>query len=305
MVRFIVRRVLGASVVVFAVVSITFVAMRIAPGSPFSDERAIAPEILRELEARYKLQGPIWSQYLDYWQDLLRGDLRLSTKYRNRTVREILEQSLPISLGLGSLALVFSLVVGSVLGCLAALWHNRSADRLVLTISLAGLCIPSFVLAPLAIFLFSLEFRLVPAAGWGTPRQALLPVLCLAAPPTAIVARLLRASLLEVLEQDFIRTAHAKGLSWQRILWKHAFRPSLLPLISYASPLAANLLTGSMVIEEVFHIPGMGSFFVQSVLNRDVFVTGGIVLVYSLLLVSFNLISDIFYALCDPRIRLT
>jgi oligopeptide transport system permease protein len=304
MITFVLRRILAALLVLFVVISLTFFAMRLAPGSPFSAERAVPPEVLKQLEARYKLTGTLWEQYVDYWKDLLRGDLRLSTKYRNRTVREILAQSLPVSVAVGSGAFLVALTAGCALGLLGALWHNRGLDSLVLFLTAAGVCIPSFVLAPLAIFVFCLSLRLLPAAGWGHLKEGVLPVLCLATPATAVIARLIRASLLETLRQDFIRTAQAKGLSWQAVLWKHALRPSLLPVVSYASPLAANLLTGSMVVEEIFHIPGMGSFFVQSVLNRDIFVTGGIVLVYSTLLVLFNLLSDILYAALDPRVRL-
>ncbi len=305
MLVFLLRRLTGAIPVLLGVITITFFLVRLAPGSPFSGERAIPPAILQELEARYKLNGSLWEQYTSYVSDVLHGDLRLSTRYRNRTVNEIIGQTLPISLALGGSAFALALGFGIAAGVWAAVRHNRMADRLVQVLCLGGLSIPSFVLAPLAVLLFSLQWRLLPPGGWGGFRELLLPASCLALPYAAVVARLTRASMLEILPMDYIRTARAKGLPSATILFIHGLKPASLPIVAYAGPLAANLLTGSLVIEEIFGIHGMGSFFVEGVLSRDVFLVAGVTLVYSALLIGFNLLADLASAWLDKRVQLS
>ena len=305
MIPFILRRILFALPVLFLVATLSFLLMRLAPGSPFTKERAIPAAILRQLEVRYNLNGSLPQQYGGYLRDLAHGDLGLSTQYRNRTVNEIIGQTLPVSLTVGAAAFAIALGVGIWAGTYAAVRHNRAGDRAAMTGALLGISLPVFVIAPLAILLFGVGLRWVPVAGWGTPRQLILPALCLGLPFAAAVARLMRTSLLEVLGQDFIRTARAKGQTEGKIVYRHALRVALLPVVSYAGPLAANLLTGSIVIETIFALPGIGPFFVNSVLNKDVFMVGGIVLLYSTLLIFFNLVVDVLYAVLDRRVRIS
>jgi oligopeptide transport system permease protein len=302
---FILRRVLVALPVLFIVATLSFLLMRLAPGSPFTKERAIPAAILRQLEAHYNLNGSLPQQYGGYLRDLAHGNLGLSTQYRNRTVNEIIGQTLPVSLTVGAAAFAVALGVGIWVGTYAAVRHNRWGDRAAMTGALLGISLPVFVIAPLAVLLFGIGLRWVPVAGWGSPRQLILPALCLGLPFAAAVARLMRASLLEVLGQDFIRTARAKGQTERKIVYRHALRVALLPVVSYAGPLAANLLTGSIVIETIFALPGIGPFFVNSVLNKDVFMVGGVVLLYSTLLIAFNIVVDVLYAVLDRRVRIS
>lgn len=259
---------------------------------------------LRQVEAKFDLSGSRTEQLFRYLGHLVRGDLGPSIQYRNRTVNEIVAQSLPVSLTVGAAAFVVAMGAGIWLGTFAAVRHNKAGDRGAMFLALLGISTPVFVLAPLLILLLGIWLRWLPIVGWGGPKELILPAVCLAAPFAASVARLMRTSLLEVLGQDFIRTARAKGLSEGRVVYGHALKVAILPVLSYAGPLAANLLTGSLVVETVFAIPGVGPFFVNSVLNKDYFMIGGIVLVYSLLLVAFNLVVDIAYAALDKRIRL-
>lgn len=305
MTAFILRRLGLMLLTLFAVVSLTFLLMRLAPGNPFSADRKIPESILQELEARYGLSGSFSDQYFSYLKDILQGDLRISTKYRDWSVNEILAQTLPISMSLGFAAFLLALSLGILLGSLAALYQGNWQDRSLMFVALLGISIPSYILAPLFILIFGLHLGWLPVAGFGNLDQFVLPVFCLALPFSASVARLVRTSLLEVLTQDFIRTARSKGLEESKIIIRHALRVALLPILSYAGPLAANLLTGSMVVEQIFKIPGMGPFFISSVLNRDLFVVGGIVLVFSLILMSLNLIVDILYTFLDRRIKLS
>jgi len=305
MIPFLFRRLLLMLLTLFTVVSLTFLLMRLAPGNPFSADRKIPPSILQELESKYGLSGTIGQQYRSYLKDVIRGDLRISTKYRDWSVNEILSQTLPVSMALGSAAFCLTLLIGISLGSFAALYQGQWQDRSFMFIALLGISIPSYILAPLFILFFGLHLGWLPVAGFGNWDQWILPVFCLALPFSASVARLVRTSLLDVLTQDFIRTARSKGLAESQIIIRHALRVALLPVLSYAGPLAANLLTGSMVVEQIFKIPGMGPFFINSVLNRDLFVVGGIVLVFSLILMSLNLFVDLLYTVLDRRIKLS
>jgi oligopeptide transport system permease protein len=304
MIPFIARRALGLVVVLFCVITITFFLVRLMPGGPFDRERKLSPHIEKELLAKYKLDGPLGQQYIDYLGDLLHGDLRLSTKYRNRSVNEILKDCLPVSASLGGIAFCISTVVGVVLGSLAAARQHTWIDRSAMLAALLAISLPSFVIGPLLVLLFAIYVPLFPVGGWGTLQSLILPSITLAAPYTAYIARLTRGSMLEVLTQDYIRTARAKGLSERRVIYKHALRVAILPVVSFLGPLAANLLTGSIVVESIFSIPGAGGFFVNSVLNRDGFLLAGVVIVYCTLLVVFNLLVDIFYGFLDRRIVL-
>lgn len=297
------RRLASLPVVLFCVVTITFFLIRLSPGGPFDAERKLPAAIERQLLAKYKLDGPILAQYAGYLKDLLQGDLRLSTKYRNRSVNEILTQTLPVTLALGSTALLIAITAGIWLGAYAAARPGTLAEGGALAVMLLSISIPSFVLGPLLILIFSIRLAWLPVGGWGTPAQLLLPALTLALPYAAVIARLLHDSLRETLSEDFVRTARAKGLSERVVVYRHALRVAILPVVSYLGPLAANLLTGSIVVETIFHIPGAGGFFVNSILNRDGFLLGGVVIVYCVLLMLFNLLVDLSYRFLDRRIR--
>jgi oligopeptide transport system permease protein len=304
MIRFIAKRMLGLVVILFSVVSITFFLIRLMPGGPFDRERKLPERIEKALLARYKLDGPILNQYFGYLGDLLHGDLRLSTKYRDRSVNEILADALPVSATLGGIAFLLATVGGVFVGSLAASYQHSWIDRSAMLGALLAISLPSFVIGPLLILIFAIYTQLLPVGGWGTLRSLILPSITLAAPYAAYIARLTRASMLEALTQDFVRTARAKGLPESQVIYKHALKVAILPVVSFLGPLAANLLTGSIVVENIFSIPGAGGFFVNSVLNRDGFLLGGIVIVYCALLVGFNLLVDILYGWLDRRIVL-
>ena len=304
MAAIIIRRLLQAIPVLFIIVSLTFVLMHNAPGSPFTTERHIPAPILAELEKKYHLHGTFWQQYGAYLGDLLHGDLGLSTQYRNRTVNEIIAQALPVSMVLGTLAYGFALLAGTTLGGLAAVRQGRVRDRLVVLAALLGISIPNFVLALLFIRVIAIDLNLLPVAGWGSLDQIVLPALCLSVPFIASITRLTRGGLLEVLRLDFIRTARAKGLSETAVLFRHALKVAILPVIGYSGPAVAGVLTGSIIVETIFGIPGIGPFFVNSVLNRDPFMTCGVVLVFGLFLILCNLAADILCFVVDRRVDL-
>jgi ABC-type dipeptide/oligopeptide/nickel transport system permease component len=304
MAAFVFRRFVGLVIVLFCVITITFFLIRLAPGGPFARERKIPPAIEQALLARYKLDGTPWQQYVDYLGDLLRGDLRLSTKYRDRSVNDLIADSLPVSALLGATAFLLATIVGVWLGSIAALRQHSAADVGSMLAALALISIPTFVIGPLLILVFGLWTRLLPVGGWGHWTSLVLPSITLAGPYIAYVARLMRSSMLEVLSQDFIRSARAKGLPERRVIFRHGLKVAILPVVSFLGPLAANLLTGSIVVETIFAIPGMGGHFVNSILNRDVFVLCGVVIVYCALLVFLNLAVDVAYTFLDRRIRL-
>jgi oligopeptide transport system permease protein len=304
MFRFIAKRLVGLVVILFCVVTITFFLVRLMPGGPFDRERKLPEHIEKELLAKYKLDGPLFEQYFNYLRDLLHGDLRLSTKYRSRSVNEILADSLPVSGLLGAIAFCVATVGGVFLGSLAAAKQQTWIDRTAMLGALFAVSLPSFVIGPILVLVFAIEWPVLPVGGWGNLQSLVLPSITLAAPYTAYIARLTRSSMLEVLTQDYIRTARAKGLSNTAVIYKHALRVAILPVVSFLGPLAANLLTGSIVVESIFSIPGTGGFFVNSVLNRDGFLLAGVVIVYCSLLVLFNLVVDLLYGVLDRRISL-
>jgi oligopeptide transport system permease protein len=304
MITFFLRRAVSFVFVLFCVVSITFLLIRLAPGGPFDRERKVPPQIEQALLTKYKLYGPLHRQYFDYIGDLLKGDLRISTKYRNRTVKELLAQTVPVSATLGLTAFLIATVAGISLGGWAAMRKHTATDTVTMLIALVAISVPTFVTGPVLILIFALWLGWLPVGGWGELRHIILPSITLAGPYVAYIARLMRTSMLEVLEQDFIRTARAKGLPAGPIIYKHAAKVAILPVISFLGPLAANLLTGSIVVESIFNIPGAGGFFVNSILNRDGFLLGGIVIVYCALLVFMNLVVDVAYGALDRRIKL-
>ena len=304
MIRFIAKRIVGLLVILYCVVTITFFLIRLMPGGPFDRERKLPEHIEKQLLAKYKLDGPLFEQYVNYLGDLLHGDLRLSTKYRSRSVNEILADSLPVSGMLGGIAFCVATIGGVFLGSLAAAKQQTWIDRSAMLAALFAVSLPSFVIGPLLVLIFAIDWPILPVGGWGTWQSLILPSITLAAPYTAYIARLTRSSMLEVLTQDYIRTARAKGLSDTAVIYKHGLRVAILPVVSFLGPLAANLLTGSIVVESIFSIPGTGGFFVNSVLNRDGFLLAGVVIVYCALLVLFNLVVDLLYGLLDHRISL-
>ncbi|MEM9445565.1 MAG: ABC transporter permease [Verrucomicrobiota bacterium] len=304
MISFLIQRFLQSILVILLVVSGTFLLMRLAPGSPFATERKLPPKVEQTLLEKYDLDGNLGNQFLSYWGNLLKGQLGYSTKFEGRSVVEILKQALPKSLLLGFFSLVVALGLGILLGSYAAMNHQSWRDWIAMFLAFAGISLPVFVIAPLVVLLLGMQFRIFPVAGWGTLAHMFLPVLCLGGYYAAYCSRLMRASMLEVLDKSYIRTARSKGLRELYVIYKHAFKNAVLPLVSYSGPLAAHLFTGSMIVEEFFKIPGMGSFFVNGVLNRDVFLVGGSVIVYCTLLLAMNLFVDLLYVALDKRIKL-
>ncbi|HWB61625.1 MAG TPA: ABC transporter permease [Chthoniobacteraceae bacterium] len=314
MVAFILRRFVSMLFVLLCVVTLTFCMVRLMPGGPFTQERKAPPATEKELLARFNLGGPLWQQYAIYlgvmrnatgnYSGLLEGDLQPSLKYRSRTVAELLAQTLPVTMTLGLVAFIIAAFAGVWLGSLAAVRHNTPVDTGAMLSALFAISIPPFITGPLLILIVAIYLRWLPAGGWGGLRALVLPSLTLAAPYVAYIARLMRSSMLEVLGQDFIRTAKAKGLADGPVVYKHALKVAILPVVSYLGPLAANLLTGSLVVETVFNIPGAGVFFVSSIENRDGFLLCGVVMVYCALLVGLNLLVDIAYTWLDRRIKL-
>jgi len=291
-------------IVIFCVITITFVLARITKGGPFDKEKEPPPHIKEALLVRYKLNGSLWDQYTAYVGSLAKLDLGLSTRYRDWRVSELLRQKMPNSFTLGSVAFVIASFGGVFLGTLAAMRKDSWTDRGAMFGALLAISVPSFISGPFLIAVFALGLGWLPVGGWGTTRQMVLPALCLAAPYVAYVARLMRNSLLDVMQSDFLRTARAKGLPMGRAVVKHAVKVAILPVVTFLGPLAAHLLTGSMIVEVIFNISGAGMIFVNSIQNRDVFLLGGAVIVYCVLLVLFNLLVDVIYTLLDKRIRL-
>jgi oligopeptide transport system permease protein len=287
----------------FAVTSLTFFLMQIIPGDPFTQDKAIPEEIMAAMKRHYGLDQPLMIQYGRYLKGLLTWNLGPSFKYEARTVNEIIESGFPVSFLLGCEALLIAIAVGITAGSIAALKHLRFQDHFMMIFSVIGISVPSFILATFLQYLFAMKLDLLPVARWGTFSQSILPALSLAALPTAFIARLTRASMLEVLQQDYIQTARSKGLSSFQILVSHAFRNALLPVMTYLGPLTATVITGSFVIEKIFGIPGLGQWFVMSVTNRDYTVIMGTTVFYSALLIISIFLVDLLYCFVDPRIK--
>jgi len=305
MLLYVLRRLLTAIPTMFVIVTVAFFLIRVAPGGPFNQERGLQPAIKANLEAQFGLNDPLWLQYLNYMNNLLHGNFGPSYNLPDFTVGELFANGLPVSIQLGSMALVLALLVGGALGIVAALNQNRAADYAVIAMATAGSTIPTFVIAPLIQLLFGLTWMLLPIGGWGGGAfvNKIGPVITLSLPQIAIVARLMRGSMIEALRAHHIRTARALGLSDWSVIVKHALRGAVLPIVSYAGPAAAALLTGSIIVETIFAIPGVGRYFVDAALNRDYTLVMGTVVVIALFTIAFNLIVDILYAVVDPRVR--
>jgi len=302
---FVVRRLLGAIPTLALIVALAFLLTRLAPGGPFDEEQSLPPEIRANLETAYGLDQPVHVQFGRYVAGLARGDFGPSFKFRDFTVSELIASGLPVSLTLGVAALGLALALGIPAGVWAALSRGRAADRLVMTFAVAGISVPVFVIAPLLALLFGVWLRWLPVAGWmpGRPSDLVLPVVTLALPVIAYLARLTRGSLLEILRAPWIRAARARGLPECAVIVRHALPASLLPVVSYLGPAAAAVLAGSLVVETLFGLPGMGRHLVQGALNRDYTLVMGMVIVYAALMIVLNLAADLVYAWLDPRIR--
>jgi oligopeptide transport system permease protein len=306
MTRYFFTRLAGAIPTLFIIITITFFLMRAAPGGPFDQEQALAPEIKANLQRAYGLDQPVWTQYGRYLKSLLHGDFGPSFKYKDFTVTELIGQGFPITLQLGAMAIVLALLLGIPLGTFAALRHNSAADTATMSLVVTGIAIPSFVVLPFLGLLFGVYLHWLPVSGWesGSLRHAALPVIALALPPLAYVARLTRGSMLEVLQSHYIRTAFAKGLPLHSVIFRHALRPALAPVASYLVPAVASILTGSLVVETIAGLPGIGRYLVQGAINRDYTLVLGMVIIYSTLLIIMGLLVDLLYAWLDPRVRL-
>ncbi len=305
MLRYTLRRLLGAIPTLFLVIVLAFLLVHAAPGGPFDDERALPAEIEANIAAAYHLDEPLPVQFLRYLGGVVRGDFGPSYSYRDYTVSELIGRSFPVSVQLGLLAMLLAAVSGVSLGIIAALYRNSPLDRIVMGFAMTGISIPVFVIAPVLVLFLAVKLQWLPASWTGSEDslRLLLPVVSLALPQIAYVARLTRASLIDVLSSDFIRTARAQGLGTAAIVRYHALKPAMLPVLSYMGPAVAAVLTGSVVVEEIFGIPGLGQLFVRGSLNRDYTLVLGVVIFYATLIVLLNLVVDLLYGVIDPRIR--
>jgi len=304
MFNFILKRLLQAIPVLFIVITITFVLIHAAPGGPFSAERAVPPEVIDALNAQYNLDDPIYVQYFAYLKDVARGDFGPSFKYPGRSVIEVITAGMPITFELGMYAILIALVLGISAGVLASLKPNTLQDYIPMSLSMTGICLPTFVLGPLMILLFGIWLEWLPVAGWGyIPGDKILPSLTLGFAYAAYIARLSRGGMLEILSQDFIRTARAKGLGTGTIVIRHALRGGMQPVVSFMGPALAGLLSGSFVVETIFQIPGMGRYFVQAAFNRDYTLILGTTIFFATLIILFNLLADIVMVWLNPRLR--
>lgn len=303
---YIVKRFLMMFVTIWVIASITFVIMKFIPGDPFASDADVLPEeVLQNMRAKYNLDEPLPIQYVLYMKNLVMFDLGPSIQSETRTVNSIIADGMPASMTLGLQAIVIALTIGLFLGIIAALNHNKPLDYAAMLFAIIGISVPSFILAPLLIKFLAVDWQLFPVASWGTWQHTVLPSLALAATPIAVIARFMRSSMLDVLNQNYMKTADAKGLSTFKLVWKHGIRNAIMPVITFIGPLFVSLITGTFVIEKIFAIPGMGKYFVDSIFNRDYPVIMGTAIFYSALLIVTLFLIDISYRLIDPRIKLT
>ncbi|CAN5269690.1 oligopeptide ABC transporter permease OppB [soil metagenome] len=305
MLRYACMRLLGGVPTLLILIALAFFLMRAAPGGPFDTEQPVPPAVRANLERAYHLDESLPQQFGRYLARLAHGDFGPSFQYPGYTVTDLIRAGFPVSLRIGALAMLLALVAGVAAGAFAALRHNRAADTAVMTAAMTGISVPNFVIAPLLILVFAVHLGWLPGGGYGdgSLRYLVLPVVALALPQLAYIARLTRGSMVEVLQSPFIRTARAKGLPACTIVTRHALKPALLPVVSYLGPATAGIVTGSVVIEQIFGIPGLGRFFVQGALNRDYTLVLGVVVFYGALILILNLVVDLLYAVLDPRVR--
>ena len=303
MLRFIARRFFQAIPVLFIIATVTFFLVRLAPGGPFTREKSIPPEIIEKLNAYYGFDKPLFTQYLVNMGHLLRGDFGPSTKYASWSVNELIWNAFPVSLELGCYAMGVALLLGLGAGIIASLRQNSALDHAAMSLAMVGICVPTFVLGPLLVLVFGLKYDWVNPSGWDTARDRILPSLTLGLYYAAYIARLTRGGMLEILNQDYIRTARAKGASTTRIIFRHSLKGGLLPVVSFLGPAVADLVTGSFVVETIFQVPGLARFFVTAAFNRDYTMVLGTVLFYAVLIIALNLVVDIVQVWMNPKLR--
>ncbi len=302
--KIIIRRVLASIPVLLIVITATFFFVRAAPGGPFDSEKVVSPEILKNLNEQYKLNDPVYLQYLDYLKNLVQGDFGPSFRFPNRSVTEMILTGLPVTFELGLYALLVAMVFGVTAGVMAALKPNTSRDYIPMSLAMAGICLPSFLLGPLLVLIFGIWLEWLPVSGWGDiPGDKILPAITLGAAYAAYIARLSRGGMLEILAQDFIRTARAKGLPESMVVIRHGLRGGLLPVVSFLGPAVAGLLSGSFVVETIFNIPGLGRFYIQAAFNRDYTMIMGTTIFFSALIIAFNLFSDLLTIWLNPKLK--
>jgi oligopeptide transport system permease protein len=301
-----IKRLISALPTLFIMIAVAFFMIRIAPGGPFDTEKNLPPEIEANLMAAYHLDEPTHKQFWRYLKNLSKGDFGPSFQYKDYTVTELIKTGFPVSIKLGLSAMVLALIFGILAGTVAAVRQNTHTDHATMFLAMTGISIPNFVMAPILILIFAVFLKWLPAGGWGPAgslKHMVLPVIALALPQIAYISRLTRGSMVEVLRSNFIRTARAKGLSEQAVIFKHALKPALLPVVSYLGPATAAILTGSVVIEQIFGVPGLGRYFVQGALNRDYTLVVGVIVFYGALIIVFNFLVDLIYGLLDPKVR--
>ncbi len=305
MIAFLLRRLASAVPTLLVIVTVAFFMMRVAPGGPFDQDRALSPDIEANILRAYNLDKPLVEQYFDYVGNLLMGDFGPSYKIRDFDVNDLIAAGFPASLQLGGSAILLAILLGISFGTLAALRQNQASDYVIMTVAMVGIAVPNFVMAPLLTLVFGVYLSLLPVAGWGDGAfvNKILPVIALALPQVAYIARLTRGSMVEVLNTNYVRTARAKGLREQLVVVRHALKGALLPVVSYLGPATAGLVTGSVVIETIFDIPGIGRYFVQGALNRDYTLVMGVMVFYAVLIIVLNLIVDVIYVFLDPKVR--
>jgi len=297
------RRLGGAIPTLLVIIAGTFFMMRLAPGGPFARERKVPEEVERNLLKAYHLDDPLWQQFLHYLNGLLHGDFGPSFKYKDFSVADLIFGGFPVSLQLGAIAIALALGIGLALGIWAALRQNSAVDYAAMSVSMVGIAVPNFVVAPIMTLVIGLQLQLLPVGGWGHASNYVMPVIALCLPQIAAIARLTRASMIEVLSSNFVRTARAKGLPARLTITRHAIRAAILPVVSYLGPAVANIITGSVVVEQIFSIPGIGRYFVQGSLNRDYTLVMGVTVFYGALIILCNLIADLLYGVLDPKVR--
>lgn len=305
MLRYSVRRLFSAIPTLLVVITLSFALLHAAPGGPFDSQKVLPPQIKQNIEHAYHLDEPLPEQYLRYLGQILQGNFGPSYQYRDTTVNDLIAQGLPVDLTIGGWALLLSLLIGLPIGIFAALRQNTALDYGPMAAAMLGISLPSFIVAPVMILIFAVHLHWLPAGDWdgGSPSHLVMPVLALAAPYTAYIARLMRGSMVETLNAPYIRTARAKGLPLRTVIWAHAFKPAMMPLVSFLGPASVGIISGSIVIETIFSLPGIGRYFVDGALNRDYTVVLGITILYGIAILVANLIADLVYALLDPRIR--